>query len=179
MLDLKMERKDNRITMDIYRKPTHTDHYLQWSSHHPVQQKLGVVRTLMNRADTLIADDKLRKQEKEKVRVALRTCGYPEWALKEGELEGKRDRKKEGGEQHEEKKPKGYVVVPYSKGVSERLRRVFGKHGISMYSKAGQTIRNVLVRLKDPLEPEEQCGVVYECDCDVCGQIDVGEMEDP
>ena len=50
MLDLRMERKDDKIITDIYRKPTHTDHYLQWSSHHPVQQKLGVVKALMHRA---------------------------------------------------------------------------------------------------------------------------------
>ncbi len=170
MLDLKLIRKDNRISTDIYRKPTHTDHYLQWSSHHPVQQKLGVVRTLMHRADTLIADEFLRKQEKDKVRTALRFCGYPEWALKEGEWKRKRKENEEGSQQ-EEKKPKGFVVIPYTKGVSERLKRVYGKHGINMYSKAGTTLRNCLVRPKDPLEPQEQCGVVYESDCDVCGQI--------
>ena len=85
MLDLKLIRDNNTITTDIYRKPTHTDHYLQWSSHHPVQQKIGIVRTLMHRANTLITDDKLRSAEKEKIRKALRLCGYPEWALAEGE----------------------------------------------------------------------------------------------
>lgn len=173
MLDLEMIRKDNSITTNIYRKPTHTDHYLQWSSHHPVHQKLGVVRTLMHRADTLIADDTLRKEEKEKVKTALRACGYPEWALKEGDLKGKKEKKKEAPE--DGKKPKGYVVIPYAKGISERLRRVYRKHGISMYSKAGLTLRNCLVRPKDPVEAKEQCGVVYECACDECGQIYVGE----
>ena len=55
MLDLKLNRTNNTIIADIYRKPTHTDHYLQWSSHHPVQQKLGIVCTLMHRADTIIS----------------------------------------------------------------------------------------------------------------------------
>ena len=56
MLDLKLTRKDNRIETDIYHKPTLTDQYLQWTSPHPVQQKLGIVRTLMHHADTLISD---------------------------------------------------------------------------------------------------------------------------
>ena len=68
MLDLKLNRTNNTITADIYRKPTHTDHYLQWSSHHPVQQKLGIVCTLMHRADTIISDNNLKKVEKEKRR---------------------------------------------------------------------------------------------------------------
>ena len=33
--------------------------------------------------------------EKEKVRVALRHCGYPEWALKEGEQLGKRQKRRD------------------------------------------------------------------------------------
>ena len=36
----------------------------------------------MNCTETLIKDEGRMKIEKEKVRVALRNCGYPEWALK-------------------------------------------------------------------------------------------------
>ena len=89
MLDLRLSREGNRISTDIYRKPTHTDHYLQWKSHHPAQQKKGIVRTLMHRADTLVADEKKNRREKEKIKCDLRQCGYPEWALREGELKGK------------------------------------------------------------------------------------------
>ncbi|KAI8493289.1 hypothetical protein Bbelb_292930 [Branchiostoma belcheri] len=67
MLDAMMVRNpDNTITTDVFRKETHTDHYLQWSSNHPVQQKLRIVRTLMHRANTLIEDPALREAEKEK-----------------------------------------------------------------------------------------------------------------
>ena len=178
MLDLKLIRKDNKVTTDIYRKPTHTDHYLQWSSHHPASQKVGVVRTLMHRAETLIKDEDLRKIEKDKIKNALRVCGYPEWALKEGELRGKKQASKaEDRADHpvSSEKPKGYAVLPYVKGLSERLQRVFRKHNMSLYSKAGFTIKNALVRPKDPLDPDEQCGVVYECHCEVCNKTYIGE----
>ena len=70
---------------------THTDQCLQWSSNHPVHHKLGIVRTLMHHTETLIKDEGRVKIEKEKVRVALRDCSYPDWALKEGEQLGKRE----------------------------------------------------------------------------------------
>jgi len=176
MLDLKLIRKDKKIVTDIYRKPTHTDHNLQWSSHHPVHQKIGIVRTLMNRANTLIKDEHFRRIEKEKVKVALRRCGYPEWALKEGDIQSKKkDQNKEGNDQENETRPKGIAVLPYMKGVSERLQRAYRKHGISMYSKAGYTVRNAVVRPKDPLDNDEQCGVIYECGCDNCGDKYIGE----
>ena len=56
MLDRRMIREYNKIMTDIYRKETHTDHYIPWSSHHQVHWKLWIVRYLMHRADTLIAD---------------------------------------------------------------------------------------------------------------------------
>ena len=79
-----------------------------------------------------------------------------------------------GKDQDDEKKPKGYVVLPYIKGVSERLQRSFKKRNINLYHKAGQTLRQSLVHPKDTMQPHEQCGVVYETGCQVCGEVYVG-----
>ncbi|XP_078682439.1 uncharacterized protein LOC144916914 [Branchiostoma floridae x Branchiostoma belcheri] len=174
MLDVMMVRNpDNTITTDVFRKETHTDHYLQWSSNHPVQQKLGIVRTLMHRANTLIEDPALREAEKEKVRVALRHCGYPEWALREGENNSRKDKsnKEQSKSGKQEQLPASYVVLPYIHGVTERLKRVYAKHNVSLYSKPGFTLRNALVRPKDPLAPGEKCGVIYKIKCEECGEV--------
>ena len=77
--------------------------------------------------------------------------------------------------QVEDGKSKQYAVLPYMEGVTERLQRTFRKHDISLYSKAGFTIRNAVVSPKDPLDIGEQCGVIYEYACDVCGELYVGE----
>ena len=60
-------------------------------------------------------------------------------------------------------------------GVSERLARVFHKRNIRLYSKAGLTIRNLVVAPKDSLEVNEQCGAVYQYNCETCGEIYIGE----
>ena len=45
-LDTLMVRKEDRtIKLLVYRKKTHTDQYLKFSSHHPLHQKLGVIKT--------------------------------------------------------------------------------------------------------------------------------------
>ena len=92
----------------------------------------------MHRADTLIKY-KERKNEKEKIRDDLRKCGYPEWALREGEQKRKK-RKNSVNEQTDKPKPNGFVVLPYTKGLSERLKISFHKRKISLYQKAGQSI---------------------------------------
>ena len=81
----------------------------------------------MHRADTIISDNNLKKVEKEKIRTALRNCGYPEWALKEGEQRGKKRDTERKEENTETEKPVGYAVLPYVKGLSERLQRIFKK----------------------------------------------------
>jgi len=50
-LDLLLNRTENGgLKLQIYRKPTHTDQYLYFSSHRPTEHKLSVVRTLLERS---------------------------------------------------------------------------------------------------------------------------------
>ena len=43
-------REDGSLETTVYRKPTHTDLYLQWDSNHTLTSKYGVVGTLHHRA---------------------------------------------------------------------------------------------------------------------------------
>ena len=62
-------------------KQANTDQYLNFASHHPKHQKLGVVRTLMHRCETITSEEGDKKEEVEHLREVLRVCGYPSWAL--------------------------------------------------------------------------------------------------
>ena len=100
----------------------------------------------MHRAEIVISDEGRVKIEKENVRVALRNCGYPDSALKEGEQLGKREMRKEedmqgqDGENRLEEPKNAFVVLPYMKGVTDRLHRAYKQHNIKLFCKAGYTI---------------------------------------
>ena len=134
-----MTRSGKKITTDVYRKPTHTDQYLHWTSNHPVQQKIGIVKTLMHRAETLIEDKNLLEIERNKIRVALKNCGYPDWAITEGE-QPKRDKKQRDTESRDKGVP-NFVILPYMKGVTERLRHSYNKYHVQLHCTGGQTLR--------------------------------------
>ena len=111
------------------------------------------------------------------MRVALRNCWYPELALRKGALKGKKQRPKDTTQKDGERtdKPKSFALLPYVKGITERLQWAFRKHDIALYAKAGYTVRNADVSPKDPLNLNEQCGVAYISQCDLCGEQYVGE----
>lgn len=63
-LDIKIYHKDDgSIKITIYRKPTHTDQNLLWTSEHPTAHKLSVVRTLYKRASIIITEDRQREEQ--------------------------------------------------------------------------------------------------------------------
>ena len=68
---------EGSLVTKVYRKPTHTDHYLRIDSHHPLIYKLAVFRTLKYRAEQVISDPDSVTSEKNHIKKSLRKCGYP------------------------------------------------------------------------------------------------------
>ena len=54
---------DGRLTT-VYRKPTHTDQYLAYDSHHPQSVKRGIVKCLYERAKRLVTKPSVNSEEK-------------------------------------------------------------------------------------------------------------------
>jgi len=76
-LDCMVEMKcDFTLGFSIYRKPTNTDKYLDFKSHHPICHKLSVVDSLVNRALKICDDDKI-DQELAHVIEVLHSNNYP------------------------------------------------------------------------------------------------------
>ena len=76
---------DGTLSITMYRKPMHTDQYLQWDNHHHLSAKFNVIHTLSHRASTVCSNPELLQQEKDHLRKALTKCKYPKWALEKVE----------------------------------------------------------------------------------------------
>ena len=50
-------REDGTIKLLVYRKATHTDQYVSFQSHHPLQHKLAVIRTSLERSDSIVTKE--------------------------------------------------------------------------------------------------------------------------
>ena len=156
-----IQKQDGTIKLCIYRKPTHTNQYLQFQSHHPLHQKLGVVRTLLDRKDTIVTKEEDR-QEKNIIKQALNLCGYLQWAIDKVKSDRTKPKQHSKYDKDEKEKSKGLVVIPYIKGLSKRLSRTFKKHGFSTAMKLHKTLRNILVHPKDKRNPMQTAEAIYE-----------------
>jgi len=163
---------DGTLKVKVYRKPTHTEQYLNFSSHHPLEHKLSVVRTLLHRAESVVTDPTDREEEIAHVKDALRNCGYKDWTFFRGKP---KDKDNPPEDQDNTSSNKGFVTLPYIEGLSEKLRRAFRTAGVSTNFKPSYTLRSALVAPKDKTEPLKQSGVVYEITCADCEAKYIGE----
>ena len=71
-LDTLTTRKNGRVQVQVYRKPT-----LTIGSHHPTQHKQSVVNTLLDRADKIISTNVGKRRERKHVPKVLTDNNYP------------------------------------------------------------------------------------------------------
>ena len=120
---------DGSLSITVYRKPTHTDQYLQWDSHHHLSAKFSVIQTLSHRASTVCSDPELLQKEKEHLRKALTKCNYPKWALDKVEKRLNKPTRQvnDGGSNNAQTanqgvQSKGHIVIPYTQGLCESIK---------------------------------------------------------
>ena len=110
---------DGSLSTSVYRKKTHTDRYLDFTSHYPLAHKVAVARTLMTRADRICTFVPDKDKEKQHIAEALNNNGYPSqhvnqnwWARFSPHPSSSED------------PPKATVVIPYIRHLTESIRRI-------------------------------------------------------
>ena len=77
-LDVTIQQmEDGSLATSVYRKPTHTDRYLQYSSQHPVNQKVSVACTLFSRANSITSNNEKKIEEFHQITKTLKNNGFP------------------------------------------------------------------------------------------------------
>ena len=126
-LDVLLRREDDgTISTSVHCKATHTNQYLSFGSHHPTAHKVAVVRTLMTRAENLSSSGVERTEEEKRVTDALRGNDYPSGFIQKHTITSRR---REGVEIE---RPKTTLTLPYTRGLSEAIRRVLTPLGVKV-----------------------------------------------
>ena len=120
---------DGRLTTSVYRKPTHTDQYLAYDSHHPQSVKRGIVKCLYDRAKRLVTKH---------LSSVLVSNGYPSSFVQKISKARTAPKKEPVAEF------KSTAILPYVQGISEPLRHCLEQQGIRTVFKSDTTLRSHL-----------------------------------
>ena len=80
-LDVQVSRHDTRLSTAVYRKPTHTDRYIPFHSHHHPRTVTGVLRGMRDRAHR-ICDSTSKQQELQHLQDVFQANGFPKSLVK-------------------------------------------------------------------------------------------------
>ena len=169
--------RDGSLSTAVYRKPTHTDLYLQWESHHPLSSKYSVIGTLQHRGNTICSNPQLLHIEEKHLHQALMRCQYPNWALNKVKHKMRNPGTRTTTNRTSNITQRSYIVVPYYAGLSENIKNIGKKFGVQVHCKGGTTIKNLLMAAKDKDPMLKQSGVIYRYHCDRvdCDEEYIGE----
>jgi hypothetical protein len=178
-------RNNGSLNVNVYRKPTHTDRYLDYNSHHDKQHKISTARTLLHRAAHLPNTNEGKQEDFDSVFDALRSNGYPKIFL--DEVEKRRARKTEFVASPEElvriffenvepENNSRYAGLPYINGSTEPPKRLLKRYGIRTTTKPLRTLEQGFLSAKDRPLPEKQTfNGVYKINCADCSWSYIGE----
>ncbi len=174
-LDLNVYRTiEGKLETAVYRKPTHTDKYLSYNSHHPVSHKKSVAKTLLQRAEHLPSNSDSQANEREYVLNILRENNYPKDFLKNC-LNPSACRNQNNSEG--DTSIKGYAVVPYIQGVTEPIKRILSNCNIKVAFKPYLTLGHIFAKPKDPIPTNQKTHAVYSIPCNDCEKESLGQSK--
>ena len=182
-LNTLLKRNNGEISLLVYRKPTHTDQYLHYSSHHQTSCKESVVSSLFNRAYSIITNKDDLHKESARIKQVLKENGYQKSVINKifkrvinnHSLFQSQQLRQATDIQEEEIRMS--INLPCVEGNSEKLRRVLRSHKIRSTLYSENTLRKILCKPKDRVATENKNKIVYEINCSNCEAVYLGESK--
>ena len=170
-LDTITTRSDTQIQVNVDSKPTHTDHYLDFHSHHPLCHKTSVVNTLLRRARNIPSTLEGKREEAKRVKAVLRENNYPSSFINSCE-------RALSDPPTTTITSNGFVVLPHVRGISKRIGRVLRQQQVKVADKPQITINSLFPRPKAQTHADRpQLGIVHKISCTNCDFVYYGQTE--
>ena len=163
-LDIALTRnQDGTLNHAVFRKPTHTDRYLNYRSFHHPAIKSSVCKTLVNRAYNVCDKESITK-ELDHLNAVLQQNGFPANKISLTPPTPSNKIKQEFSTS---------VCFPYLGKTSHQIERILASSGIKVYHCSNQKIYQLLYTHKDKTDINLKPGV-YRIPC-TCGKVYIGE----
>ena len=135
-LDTLLKQNNGENSVLVYRKPTHTEQYLHYRSHHQTSCKDSIVSSLLNRAYSIMTNKDDLHKENTRIKQVLKENGYQKSIISKTfkritnnhSLPQSQQLTQATNIQEEEIRMR--INLPCVEGTSEKLRRIIRSHKI-------------------------------------------------
>jgi len=179
-LDTLLKRNDDgSISVLVYRKPTHTDQYLNFNSNHQTSTKDAVISALFRRARDIVSDVNDLKKENDRIVKVLSENDYDKKSIfkVKRKIQSARTNNITVSDNAADTEPTKFLSLPYIPGTSESLRRILASHKIKCAFYSKNTLRKHLSKPKDAVPQEQRNNIVYKIPCKDCDATYIGESK--
>ena len=183
-LDTVVNKNDTVFFTSLYRKPTFTGLYTNWSSLIPLNYKIGLIKSLINRAYNISSSWELIHNELSKIKSCLISNDYPSGII-DSCINSFLTKKYEGVDNkpsYDVPKCKVFLKLPYLGSSSDRMKKQIVSlvqkfsHTVDacVVFKSSMTIANMFP-YKDRIPLAMKSSVVYRINCEACSAFYVGK----
>ncbi|KFD54650.1 hypothetical protein M513_04350 [Trichuris suis] len=170
-LDVLVIKQGNNFKTTVYRKPTHSDRYLHFTSHHPMAVKRGIVKGMVDRAHA-ICDPTMLQSELRHITHALTANGYPNQLVNSIIAKCARDNNNTNIKNSTTNNT--VLFLPYYNGVGERILKLAHSLNFKVRFTSSHSLRSIVRSDKIKVPFAGRPGVVYNIRCG-CNASYIGE----
>ena len=124
----------------------------------------------MHRVVTLPSHKLEKRKEIKYIKTALNKNSYPSWILCSRKIT-------KAEITDSPRSNKGYVIIPYFPGLSEKIRRSLIPYGVKTIMKPGTKLGQILSSHKDKIQSNKRQGAIYQIPCKECNMVYIGETK--
>lgn len=168
-LDLLLIKDEDNILIDLYKKPIASNRILNFKSHHPLQQKISIIKQLKNKIFSLCSTQ-FRETNIQKMKAQLKSNNYP-LKLVNTILNTNPYQYRETEDLNKRK----FIKIPFHKKLAPKMKNLFNypEAKIAFYNtKTNKKFFNK--NIKDKTDKHRQSNVVYEIPCS-CNKVYIGQ----
>ncbi|XP_020295370.1 uncharacterized protein LOC109860580 [Pseudomyrmex gracilis] len=182
-LDTSISVINNKLLLNWYHKPTFSGRYLNFFSQHPLNQKIGIIYGIIDRAvllshpsfhngnlikaiQILLANDYPLDLIFKTVRRRLHCLFSGKLNVVNGEYNPESERLSGA---------RGYFTLPFVSGTTDSISKSLKRNDFKLSFRILNTLRNFIKVHKDDLSHDSLCNVVYKINCSSCDASYVGQ----
>lgn len=171
-LDLTITRLSNKLDFSIYRKPSHTDTTIHYTSNHPYQHKVAAYNSMIHRLLHIPLSTQNFDKELQIIKQIAINNGYKP-NMVDNIVKNKKYKLALSQVFPSQKETNNFKIMSYIPHTSEKLRTLFSKQNIKTAFRTDNNLSKFIKNNKSRISKPNKSGV-YKLSCGSCDKIYIG-----